>query len=71
MLVFIIGRCLDETLARILAIMADKIHGLPQSLQTYVRAGTQTMPPLLPSTYHTVHYSLITLLFDAIIVSNF
>jgi hypothetical protein len=34
MLVFIIGRCKDETSARISVILADKICGLPQSLPT-------------------------------------
>jgi len=36
MLVFIIGRCEDEISTRILVTLADKICGLPQSLQTNV-----------------------------------
>jgi hypothetical protein len=43
MLVFITGRYLDETLARISAILADKICGPPQFHQTYVKAVTQIM----------------------------
>jgi hypothetical protein len=44
MLVFIIGRCQDETSTRISALLADKICGLPQALQTYVWSVIQMMP---------------------------
>jgi hypothetical protein len=71
MLHFIIERREDEISTRISAVLDDKICGLPQSLETYVRTVIQMMPWLLPYTYCTLHYSLTTLLFDTIIVSTF